>query len=166
MDKLPAIRHFSRLLRYILAAALAQVVSLPPVEAQTQMTTQKTTAETTPKTTPQTTPKTTAKPTPKATAKKTPKSTGKTTPAQVAAARADSIQKARVADSLRTVAHAAFVADSLRRADSLARHREEAARLRAMRKIPNEAFGVGERLVFDELWLHHGRRGIHGCHTV
>ena len=193
MHKLPAIRHLSRPLRYILAAALALAILAPPVDAQTKMTTQKTTAETTPKTTsqvtpkttpkttpqttpkttpqvtpkttsqvtpktvpqvtpktvPQVTPKTTAKTTPKATAKTTPKSTGKTTAAQTAAARADSIQKARVADSLRTVAHAAFVADSLRRADSLARHREEVSRLRAMRKIPNEAFGVGERLIFD-----------------
>jgi hypothetical protein len=59
------------------------------------------------------------------------------------AARADSIARWR-ADSLQTEARASAAADSLaarRRADSLAGHQ--------LRHIRNEAFGVGERLVFD-----------------
>lgn len=54
----------------------------------------------------------------------------------VAAARADSLRKAVIADSLKQVA------------DSLARQQDSSGVTR-LRKIPQNAFGVGERLVFD-----------------
>ena len=169
MHRLPAHELLARLLRHTLGSALALALLMTSVDAQTQNTSPKTTQQmvskttqnTTPKTAPQTTSKTapqattkttpqvTSKTTPPTTSKATPKTTGKTAAAKAAAARADSIRKARVADSLRTVAQAAFAADSLRKADSLARHREELAQSRTLRKIPNEAFAVGERLVFD-----------------
>ncbi len=60
-------------------------------------------------------------------------------------ARADSLARLRAADSLITMARARAVADSLARQDSLTRARA-ADTLRVLR---NEAFGVGERLVFD-----------------
>jgi hypothetical protein len=68
-----------------------------------------------------------------------------------AKARADSLAAATQADSLRRVLAAKAVADSIRRAeDALAmQHREDSLRAHSLRKIPNEAFGVGERLVFD-----------------
>ena len=161
MHRLPAHELLARLLRHTLGSALALALLMTSVDAQTQNTSPKTTQQTVPKTAPQTTSKTapqattkttpqvTSKTTPPTTSKATPKTTGKTAAAKAAAARADSIRKARVADSLRTVAQAAFAADSLRKADSLARHREELAQSRTLRKIPNEAFAVGERLVFD-----------------
>jgi hypothetical protein len=76
------------------------------------------------------------------------KTGGKTSTAQAATVRADSIRKARIADSLRAVERAAFVADSVRMADSVAQ-RQAAQRASALRTIRNEAYGVGERLVFD-----------------
>ncbi|MBP1691628.1 MAG: hypothetical protein H6Q32_980 [Bacteroidetes bacterium] len=76
------------------------------------------------------------------------KTSGKTSSVQAAAVRADSIRKARIADSLRAVERAAIVADSLRVADSVAQ-RQAAQRASALRTIRNEAYGVGERLVFD-----------------
>lgn len=72
-----------------------------------------------------------------------------TAAAKAAAARADSLRKARTADSLRAVARAIAVADSVRQADSLARVREELARIPRYRTLRQSAFGVGERLVFD-----------------
>jgi hypothetical protein len=60
-------------------------------------------------------------------------------------ARADSLARLRVADSLIAVARAHAVADSLAREDSLARARAADT----LRVVRNEAFGVGERLVFD-----------------
>ncbi len=69
--------------------------------------------------------------------------------AQAAAARADSLRRLHIADSLRTVARAAFVADSARTADSLVLHQAALQRASTFRTIRNEAFGVGERLVFD-----------------
>ncbi|MBK7257382.1 MAG: DUF3108 domain-containing protein [Ignavibacteriae bacterium] len=74
----------------------------------------------------------------------------KTTAAQRAAlAKADSLRKVRQADSLRAVARAWAVADSTRRADSLARRAVELARIPRYRTIKQNAFGVGEKLVFD-----------------
>ena len=65
------------------------------------------------------------------------------------AARADSIARSR-ADSLQAAVRARAVADSLQRSDSLAvRQRKDSLAAPPMRHIPNEAFGVGERLVFD-----------------
>lgn len=80
------------------------------------------------------------------TQKKTGTPTRKAASAQAAAAKADSIRRA---DSLRAVVRAAVVADSLRKADSLAQQRAELARAQVFRTVHNEAFGVGERLVFD-----------------
>ncbi len=71
--------------------------------------------------------------------------TSKPTPAQAAKARADSVAAAR-ADSLK---RAAAVVDSVRRADSLARAAEDSVTRFVWRKVTNNAFGVGERLVFD-----------------
>ncbi len=75
---------------------------------------------------------------------KTKKKTAKAVPSQAqSASRADSTARWR-ADSLHEASRARAVADSLARkrtADSLAAHQ--------LRRINNEAFGVGERLVFD-----------------
>lgn len=67
------------------------------------------------------------------------------TPAQVAKARADSSAAAR-ADSVK---RAMAIADSLRRVDSLSRAAEDSVKRFVWRKVTNNAFGVGERLVFD-----------------
>lgn len=70
--------------------------------------------------------------------------------AAVQKARADSIAAAVRADSLRRIALAKALEDSTRRADSLAKAKEDsAAKVFRWRKIENNAFGVGERLVFD-----------------
>lgn len=63
--------------------------------------------------------------------------------------KADSIAAAAKADSLRRVAAAKVFADSVRRADSLAKAAADSARAFKLRKIENTAFTVGERLVFD-----------------
>lgn len=74
----------------------------------------------------------------------------KVTAAQRAAqAKADSLRKVRQADSLRAVARAWAIADSTRRADSLARRAAELARIPRYRTIKQNAFAVGEKLVFD-----------------
>jgi hypothetical protein len=67
-----------------------------------------------------------------------------------AKARADSLVAAQRADSLRAVAHRAS-ADSLRQApDSLAAQKlADSLATTRFRKVKNDAFGVGERLVFD-----------------
>jgi hypothetical protein len=81
-------------------------------------------------------------------------------PAKTKAARAkfvaDSIATARQ-DSLRRVQLARVVADSLRRkfvADSLAQAKADSLKKHQLRKIKNDAFGVGERLVFDVNYLN------------
>jgi hypothetical protein len=79
------------------------------------------------------------------TAKK--KSTAKTKAALTAKAKADSTAAAAKADSLRRIAQAK--ADSLRRVDSLAKAAADSARQFRWRKIQNNAYGLGERLVFD-----------------
>jgi hypothetical protein len=77
------------------------------------------------------------------------KKSTKSRTAQTAVARADSIARWR-ADSLKVVLRAQAVADSLRRADSLAaRHRDDSLAALQLRHVRNSAFGVGERLVFD-----------------
>ena len=58
-------------------------------------------------------------------------------------ARADSLAAAIRADSLRTEFRAAALADSISRV------REDSLRMFHYRKVNNEAFGTGERLVFD-----------------
>ena len=63
------------------------------------------------------------------------------------AAVADSIARA---DSLRAVERARAAADSLRRRqEAEAQRREDSLRTAALRTIPQTAFGIGERLVFD-----------------
>jgi hypothetical protein len=79
------------------------------------------------------------------TAKK--KSTAKTKAALAAKARADSIAAAAKADSLRKIAQAK--ADSLKRVDSLAKAAADSAKQFRWRRIQNNAYAVGERLVFD-----------------
>lgn len=67
-------------------------------------------------------------------------------------ARADSLAAATRADLLRKELRAKAIADSLeyqQRSDSLARAREDSIKTFRYRKVHNEAFGVGERLVFD-----------------
>lgn len=76
---------------------------------------------------------------------KAPQSKKKPAAAEVAKARADSIAAAK-ADSIRSALRAKAIADSIRVADSLAQAQEKPFEFR---KIPNEAFGVGERLVFN-----------------
>lgn len=76
---------------------------------------------------------------------KTPQSKKKPAAAEVAKARADSIAAAK-ADSIKSALLAKAIADSIRVADSLAQTQEKPFEFR---KIPNEAFGVGERLVFN-----------------
>jgi len=76
---------------------------------------------------------------------KTPQSKKKPTAAQVAKARADSLAALK-ADSISNALLARAMEDSIRIADSLARAQEKPFEFR---KIPNEAFGVGERLVFN-----------------
>jgi hypothetical protein len=68
-----------------------------------------------------------------------------------AAARADSLAGAARADSLQRAMAMQVAADSARRAlDSLAAQRAaDSVRAHTLRVIPNHAFGVGERLVFD-----------------
>jgi hypothetical protein len=68
--------------------------------------------------------------------------------AAAAEARADSLLRAQRADSLQRLERALAEADSLRRADSLARA-EDSLRVANFRRIPQTAFVVGERLVFD-----------------
>jgi hypothetical protein len=65
-----------------------------------------------------------------------------------ASARADSAASAQRADSLERIQRALVEADSLRRADSLARA-DDSLRVANFRRIPQTAFAVGERLVFD-----------------
>jgi Na+-transporting methylmalonyl-CoA/oxaloacetate decarboxylase gamma subunit len=81
--------------------------------------------------------------------KKTATSKTKTTTTAKAKAKADSIAAAAIADSLRRIAAAKAIADSTRRADSLARVAADSAKMFRWRKIENKAFGVGERLVFN-----------------
>ena len=67
-------------------------------------------------------------------------------------ARRDSLTSAARDDSLRNQLRLKAVADSLQRQrylDSLSRPREDSLKTFHFRKINNEAFGVGERLVFD-----------------
>jgi hypothetical protein len=69
---------------------------------------------------------------------------------------ADSLAAVRV-DSLRKVVLARAIADSLLRkhvADSLGQWRADSLKKLQLRKIKNEAFGVGERLVFDVNYLN------------
>jgi hypothetical protein len=69
---------------------------------------------------------------------------------------ADSIAAART-DSLRRAVLAMAIADSVHRkhiADSLAQWRADSLKKLQLRKIKNEAFGVGERLVFDVNYLN------------
>jgi hypothetical protein len=69
---------------------------------------------------------------------------------------ADSIASARQ-DSVKRVLRERAVADSLRRkfvTDSLAQARADSVKKTQLRKIKNEAFGVGERLVFDVNYLN------------
>ncbi len=61
----------------------------------------------------------------------------------------DSIAATAKADSLKKVAQANAYADSVKRVDSLAKAATDSAKQFRWRKITNEAFGVGERLVFD-----------------
>ncbi len=72
-----------------------------------------------------------------------------TTAQRAAQAKADSLRKVRQADSVRAVQRAWAVADSTRRADSLARRAAELARIPKFRTMKQNAFAVGERLVFD-----------------
>jgi hypothetical protein len=67
----------------------------------------------------------------------------------VAKAKADSIAAAAKVDSLKRFAQGKAVADSIKRADSLAQAKADSMRMFKWRKIENKAFGVGERLVFD-----------------
>ncbi len=83
------------------------------------------------------------------TQKKAPPKKKPTAAQRAALAKADSLRKVRQADSLRAVARAWAIADSTRRADSLARRAAELARIPRYRTIKQNAFGVGERLVFD-----------------
>ncbi|MBM2842125.1 MAG: hypothetical protein HW412_2653 [Bacteroidetes bacterium] len=83
------------------------------------------------------------------------KTTSKSSKPKVSAARAkaiaDSIAAFR-ADSLRQAMLAMAIADSLQKKhiqDSLAQWRADSLKKLELRKIKNEAFGVGERLVFD-----------------
>jgi hypothetical protein len=62
-------------------------------------------------------------------------------------ARADSIAAFVRTDSLRRASQAQAIADSIQRADSLAR--EDSLRAPRFRQIKNAAFAVGERLIFD-----------------
>lgn len=87
------------------------------------------------------------------------KPSSKTFKSKTAAARAkaiaDSIAAAR-ADSLRQAMLAKAIEDSLQKKhiqDSLAQWRVDSLKRFQLRKIKNEAFGVGERLVFD---VHYG----------
>ena len=88
------------------------------------------------------------------------KSAGKPSRGRSATARAkavaDSVAAARL-DSTRRAAMARAVADSLRRKhadDSLALARADSLKKLQLRKIRNDAFGVGERLVFDVNYLN------------
>jgi hypothetical protein len=67
-------------------------------------------------------------------------------------ARRDSLAAAARADSIRKASSARAIADSIavqQRLDSLARLHADSLKMFRFRKINNEAFGVGERLVFD-----------------
>ena len=77
------------------------------------------------------------------------KQTSKSKAAAIAKAKADSIAAAAKADSLRKVAQAKALADSLKRVDSLAKAAADSAKQFRWRKIENNAYAVGERLVFD-----------------
>lgn len=77
--------------------------------------------------------------------KKKKRTTGKSTKALVVA-KSDSLARA---DSLRKVFEAKVVADSIRNAEEAARKAAEARKKPTLRVIRNDAFGVGERLVFD-----------------
>jgi hypothetical protein len=80
------------------------------------------------------------------------KSTKKAPSAQTAAAlraRADSTAAA-VADSVMKAERARAIADSTKKAqDAADRRREDSLKAFRLRKVRNDAFGVGERLVFD-----------------
>ena len=85
---------------------------------------------------------------------------GKAPKSKTAAARAkvvaDSVAAAR-ADSTQKVVLAKAGADSVQRkhmVDSLAQVRSDSLKKLHLRKIKNEAFGVGERLVFDVNYLN------------
>jgi|WetSurMetagenome_2_1015567.scaffolds.fasta_scaffold181960_2 hypothetical protein len=73
----------------------------------------------------------------------------KATAAQIAKAKADSLVAAAKADSLARVARERALQDSIRVAvDSVARF-QDSLKAAPLRKLKNEAFGVGERLVFE-----------------
>ncbi|MEK9136886.1 MAG: DUF3108 domain-containing protein [Bacteroidota bacterium] len=82
--------------------------------------------------------------------------TGKSSRSKIAAARAKAVADSLAAiareDSLRNVMLAKAVADSIRQKhvqDSLAQWRADSLKKIQLRKLKNEAFGVGERLVFN-----------------
>jgi hypothetical protein len=80
--------------------------------------------------------------------KKSTRKPKKPTAAELARAKADSIARFLRADSLERVQRALAAADSVRRADSLALA-QDSLRIANFRTIPQTAFTVGERLVFD-----------------
>lgn len=84
------------------------------------------------------------------TPQKTKKKTTTTITIQTTSAtRTDSIARWH-ADSLRAALRVKALADSLHRADSLvAQHRADSLAARQLRRVKNNAFSVGERLVFD-----------------
>ena len=77
------------------------------------------------------------------------KTTTKSKTTSVAKAKADSIAAVAKADSLRKVELAKALADSVRRAESIAKAADDSAKSFRWRKIENKAYSVGERLVFD-----------------
>lgn len=79
----------------------------------------------------------------------TKKKTTATKVAAAAKARADSIAAAAKADSLKRIAQQKALADSISRADSLAKAIEDSLKMFKWRTVENTAFAVGERLVFD-----------------
>lgn len=80
--------------------------------------------------------------------KQTVKKSSRPTKAQIQKARADSIAAALTADSIARAERELALVDSLRKADSVAA-REDSLRTRKFRTIKNDAFVVGERLVFS-----------------
>jgi len=88
------------------------------------------------------------------------KSAKKSSKAPTAAARGKAVQDSLVAfraDSIQKVLLARASADSIQRkhtADSLMQWRADSLKKLQLRKMTNEAFGVGERLVFDVNYLN------------
>lgn len=88
------------------------------------------------------------------------KSTKKSSKPTSAAARTKAVQDSLAAfraDSLQQALLARAIADSIQRkhtADSLAQWRADSLKKLQLRKMKNEAFGVGERLVFDVNYLN------------